>query len=127
VRVNVKPGLPTAVLVGLMNVSVGVVFGETVIVNGRVFETVKSGFSTNTFSTPTVVRNFASTLAVNCVFETKVVGNDVPFHTTWLVLTKPVPLAVNVIVGLPLNAVFGLIDVSVGGVPVEAPVTVRGS
>jgi hypothetical protein len=43
-------------LLGLIDVSVGVVLGETVIVKGSVVETVKSGLKTNTFSTPTVVR-----------------------------------------------------------------------
>jgi len=68
----------------------------------------------------------SGTTAVNCVLETKVVVSGLPFHTTWLPVTKPVPLAVSVIAGLPLKAVFGSIDVSVGGVPVEAPVTVNG-
>jgi ABC-type dipeptide/oligopeptide/nickel transport system permease subunit len=92
----VKPALPTAVLVGLISVSVGVVAGFTVIVNGNVFETVLSGLRTSTFSVPTVVRYVPATVAVNCVLDTNVVGIAVPFQITWLPLTKPVPFAVSV-------------------------------
>src|SRR6185503_1965216 len=51
-NVSVKPGLPTAVLLGLIDVSVGVVLGETAMVKGRVVDTVKSGLNTKTFSIP---------------------------------------------------------------------------
>ena len=55
--VSVKPGLPTATLVGLILVRVGVVAGFTVMVNGSVFDTVLSGFSTKTFAVPTSPSN----------------------------------------------------------------------
>ena len=64
-RVSVKPGSPTALFVGLMLVKVGVVAGFTVMVNGSVFETVLSGFSTNTFAVPTVVRKIPGIVVVS--------------------------------------------------------------
>ena len=94
-NVSVKAGLPTAAFVGLIFVSVGVVAGFTVIVNGRVLETVLSGFRTNTFSVPTVVKSVPGIVVVSCVLETKVVGIAVPFHTITLPLTNPVPFVVN--------------------------------
>ena len=126
-RVSVKPGSPTALFVGLILVSVGVVAGFTVIVNGRVFETVLSGFRTNTFSVPTRVKNVPGMVAVNCVLETNVVGIAVPFHTITLPLTNPVPFAVSATEATLLKDVFGLSDVNVGGVPAVPPVTMRGS
>jgi hypothetical protein len=126
-KVRVKPGSPTELFVGLMLVKVGVVAGFTVMVNGSVFEAVLSGFKTNTFSVPTVVRNVAGIVVVNWVAETKVVGIAVPAHTITLLLTKPVPFAVRATEATSLKDVFGFNDVSVGGVPAVPPVTMNGS
>ena len=93
--VSVNPALPTAVLVGLIFVSVGVVAGFTVMVKGRVFETVLSGFSTNTFSVPAIVNAVPGMVVVSSVDETKVVCIAVPFQTITLPLTNPVPFAVS--------------------------------
>jgi len=125
-KVNVNPGLPTAAFDGLIDTRIGIVDGETVRVNGNVFEMVKSGFRTATFSVPTIARYVLATLAVTCVLETNVVVRAVPFQTIWLPLTKPVPTAVSVNAALPAYAVFGLSEVSVGGFAVNAPETVNG-
>jgi len=126
-NVIVNAGPPTAALVGLISVSVGVVAGLAVIVNGNVFDTVLSGLSTTMLSVPTNVRYVPATVAVNCVLETKVVGIAVPFHSTLLPFTNPVPLAVNVRDAILLKHVFGLSEARVGGVsvPTPVPVTVR--
>ena len=86
--------------------SVGVVDGDTVIVNGSSFETVLSGLSTNTLAVATPVvgsKALDGTLmylvgidAVSWVLETNVVVIAMPFHKIWLPLTKLVPVAVRV-------------------------------
>jgi hypothetical protein len=115
-------GFPTNAEVGLIFVSVGAVAVDTFIVNGRKLEAVLSGLSTNTFTGIAARRSAAGTVALNEVLDTNVVGvRAVPFQMIWLPLAKPVPVAVRVNAALPVNAVLGLIEVSVGGVPLPPP------
>jgi hypothetical protein len=77
----VKLALPTSALLGLMEVRVGLVDGDTVMLKGRMLEMVLSGLSTNTFATDTVVRKEAAMFAVMAVLDPNVVGITVPFQT----------------------------------------------
>jgi aspartokinase-like uncharacterized kinase len=63
-----------------MEVRMGIVVGDTMIVNGRKPETVLSGLRTNTFTGTTVARDVAATLAVTTVLDTNAVGSAVPFQ-----------------------------------------------
>lgn len=122
VNVIVRSGLPATATFGEIFVSVGTRLGDAVIVNGRKFETVLSGFRTKTFTVVGVVKSAAGTVAVSCVLDPKVVVRTVPSHTIWLPLTKPVPTAVRGRSADPVTALDGLIDVNVGGVPLPPPV-----
>lgn len=103
-------------------VRVGVALGDTLIVNGRKLDAVLSGLSTNTLTGIAAARSAAGTVAVNTVLDTNVVGaSAVPFQMIWLPLAKPVPVAVRGNAALPLKALSGLIEVSVGGVPLPPP------
>jgi hypothetical protein len=81
VRVMVMPGLPTAAFWGLIDTRIGVVFGDTIMVNGRKLEAVLSGFRTNTFTGTTLTRYEEAMLAVREVLDTNVVETAVPFQT----------------------------------------------
>src|SRR5947209_8538126 len=117
----------------------GVVDGEMVMVKGSSFETVLSGLRTYTSAVAAEVvgskklggmlNSLAGMVAVNWVLDPNVVVMATPFHIMVLPLTKPVPVAVSVSgVVIPLGEVFGLMDVSVGGVPrPPLAIMVRGS
>ena len=56
---------------------------------------------------PAVVRLAAVITAVSCVALTKVVASGTPFRLTTDPATKPVPVMVTVVAGLPAGAEFG--------------------
>ena len=105
-------------------IRLGRVESGSVTVNDSSFETVLSGFSTNTswVALPEVSKNcgemvsrLAGIVAVRVVLDPKVVAIGTPFHITRLPLTKFVPVAARVMSDLvPLGVVFGLMLVSVG-------------
>jgi len=61
---------------------------------------------------PGSATRLAGILALICVVEPNVVPRRTPFHVIWVVLVKPLPLAVRVNPGLPAAAAFGEMLVS---------------
>lgn len=55
-------------------------------------------------------RSVALSTTFSCVALTKVVGRGLVFHNTTDVLTKPVPVTVIVVAGLPGGRMRGAID-----------------
>ena len=114
--VSVKPAWPAVAVSGLSVVITGVGTGE--IVKGSPFDTPPVSL-TVTVAPPAVAVRLAATVALNWVALTKVVGRGtlpaVPAHCTTAALSKFVPMTVSDNAGPPATAVFGLIEVIVGG------------
>lgn len=72
------------------------------------------GVKTVTCAVPALAIRLAVTCAVNCVAPTNVVDRSCPFHRTFELATKLVPVAVNTKAAAPAVAEFGLMPVSVG-------------
>src|SRR5450631_2648575 len=97
VATSVKPALPTTALFGLIEASVAGCCGAgDVMENGSVFDTNPPGFVTPTFAVPELATRDADILASTSVAETKVEATALPFHVTWLPLTKLLPVATSV-------------------------------
>jgi hypothetical protein len=96
--VIVKSGLPTAVEVGLIEVTAGTGFAAAVIVNVSAFDVPPpgAGFTTVTRAVPDVATSAAVIVAVIWVEEANVVVRDVPFQFTTESVTKFVPFTVSV-------------------------------
>ena len=67
-----------------------------------------AGFTTVTLAVPASARSAAGIAAVSWLEETKVVARAVPFQFTVELLTKLLPLTVNVMPGVPGAALDGL-------------------
>src|SRR5450631_58172 len=114
VATSVKPALPTTALFGLIEASVAGCGAGDAMENGSVFDTNPPGFVTPTFAVPKLATRDAGIVASTSVAETKVEVTPLPFHVTWLPLTKLLPVATSVKPALPATTPLGLIEVSVG-------------
>ena len=110
-----NPAPPATMLVGAMDVSVGLGFGA-VIVNVCALEIPPPGvgLKTVTGAVPAVAMSLARICAWSWVLLTKVVVRVMPFQRTTDVMAKFVPVVVSVKVAPPANALLGAIELRVG-------------
>src|SRR5664279_2742520 len=112
--ISVMPALPATTLFGLMEASVAGWGASDVMERGNVLDNTPPGFVTPMFAVPALATRDAGIFASTSVAETKVEVTTVPFHVTWLPLTKLLPEATSVKPALPATTLLGLIDVNVG-------------
>jgi len=113
VRVTVVLGLPTGTEVGLMLVNTG--RGLMIVkVCGADVPPPGVGVTTVMMAVPTAARSAAGITAVSWVVFTKVVVRAVVLKSTVAPFTKPLPVRVRVVLGLPKGTEVGLMEVSTG-------------
>jgi hypothetical protein len=113
VTVSVNAPLPTAAVLGEIELSVG---AGLLIVNVFAAEVPPPGVGLNTVTeaVPAVAMSAAAIWACSCVLLTKVVVRLLPFQRTTDVMAKFVPVAVSVNAAPPAVALVGEIELSVG-------------
>jgi len=108
--VNGKVAPPTLAELGLIEVT----WGFAVTVNVAPFDVAPLSDTVTVFM-PGVVRSMAGIVAVNTVELVDPIVSGEPFHRTIAAESKPVPLTVSKVAGLPAGAPVGLIELIEGG------------